>query len=51
MRIKLFLASVLSGVLPFAAHADVTLHLNHGIELLALMAKNINQKCSIMTIT
>lgn len=35
MRRKLFLASVLTALLPFSANADVTLHLNNNVELLA----------------
>lgn len=35
MRRKRFLASVLTALLPFSANADVTLHLNNNVELLA----------------
>ncbi|MDD1784409.1 DUF2057 domain-containing protein [Enterovibrio sp. ZSDZ35] len=44
MRRKLYLASVFSAVLPFAAHADVTLHLNQDIELLAFNGQEYQSK-------
>ncbi|KXF81135.1 YccT family protein [Enterovibrio coralii] len=44
MRRKLFLASVFSAVLPLAAHADVTLHLDRGVELLAYNGQEYQSK-------